>query len=139
MNARRQQSRKTGRSLKLDVLDGGALDELTKIMGEEVPEMIVEFLPQLRARVAKIVEAAIEGELGRVGAESHSLASTAATFGALRVAIIARTLEAAAHQQDLGRARPLSSALAEAAEESVPLLEAEARARASDRGASSHV
>ncbi|MBL8721308.1 MAG: response regulator [Myxococcales bacterium] len=139
MDTRRQQSRKTGRSLKLDVLDSGALDELTKIMGEEVPEMIVEFLPQLRARVAKIVEAAIEGELGRVGAESHSLASTAATFGALRVAIIARTLEAAAHKQDLGRARPLSSALAEAAEESVPLLEAEARARASDPRASSHV
>ncbi len=139
MNARRQQARKTGRSLKLDVLDPGALDELTKIMGEEVPDMITEFLPQLRARVDKIVAAAIEGELAQVGAESHSLASTAATFGALRVAIIARTLEAAAHKQDLGRARPLSSALAEAAEESVPLLEAEARARATDPRASSRV
>lgn len=127
LNARRQQSKKTGRSMKLDVLDLSVLDELRVAMGGdgEIAEMIKEYLPSLRARNDRIALAAETDDWQTIGAEAHALSSAAATFGAQRAALIARTLEHAVSSDDHGRIVGLVKALGEAVRETVPLLEQE--------------
>ncbi|MBL8721280.1 MAG: response regulator [Myxococcales bacterium] len=127
LNARRQQSRKTGRSMKLDILDLSVLDDLRVAMGGdgEIADMLQEYLPSLVARSERIALSAERDDWKTVGAEAHALSSAAATFGAQRAALIARTLERAVGTGEHGRIEGLVKALGEAVRETIPLLEQE--------------
>lgn len=113
--------------MKLDILDLSVLDDLRVAMGGdgEIADMLQEYLPSLVARNERIALSAERDDWKTVGAEAHALSSAAATFGAQRAALIARTLERAVGTGEHGRIEGLVKALGEAVRETIPLLEQE--------------
>jgi signal transduction histidine kinase/CheY-like chemotaxis protein/HPt (histidine-containing phosphotransfer) domain-containing protein len=123
LHARRRRSRAPAASSAFEVR---ALGELAAIMGDAATArtMLAEFIPQMQSRVDAIDTAAQTGDLALVGAESHKLASMAATFGAIKLASLARGLEIASQNEGVEHVKTLGAALVVAQSETAPLLRA---------------
>ncbi|HEY5667418.1 MAG TPA: Hpt domain-containing protein [Gammaproteobacteria bacterium] len=80
----------------MEVLDRVALSTLARdVAGVSLQELIAAFVTELRDRAVRVENGAATGDFGTIGHESHALKSSAATFGAVRVASIAAALDAA--------------------------------------------
>lgn len=126
LHARRRRSRTSILAIAPSTFDPAALAELEKIMGDRSTAigMLEEFVPELSARVATIGAAVATGDLPRIADESHRLASMAATFGAHKVATIARGLESVSREGSVERVRIVGGELVAAEGETAPLLRA---------------
>lgn len=97
------------------VVDEAALVQL----GEDtdpslLPQLIQTFVTTAEKQIGVIAAAAAKGDCAKVGAEAHSLKSSAATFGARHLNALAKELELAGKNGDL-----------ETVEKTVPLIEVE--------------
>ncbi|HQJ88573.1 MAG TPA: response regulator [Methanoregulaceae archaeon] len=93
------------------VLDEGALERLTGSLGEEGPHLLEELMGDLEVEVpgqlGAIGEAVDRGDAATVRRISHTLKSTAALFGGMRLSGTMRTIEALALDGRIEEVRPL--------------------------------
>ncbi len=68
--------------------------------GVPLQQMIDVFITELRDRTRRLIEAATTMDVETICRESHALQSSAATFGAIRAAKIARMLNQAGRQNE---------------------------------------
>ena len=111
--------RETGRNLDLAALDLLADDTDLAVL----PDLIRSFLKDAGMRRQKIIAAAKRRDLGALEHETHTLGSSAFTFGAHRVHGLARKVEAACRRQDAARALRLAETLPEAITASAEALD----------------
>ncbi len=83
-----------GEIFSLEVLRTLARDT----QGVPLQQMIGVFIAELRDRTRRLIEAATTMDVETICRESHALQSSAATFGAIRAAQIARMLNQAGRQ-----------------------------------------
>ena len=106
--------------------DPAPLDDLLEVMGDAGPELVrnlvVAFLEEAPRLLDAAAEAEAAGRVEEVQRAAHSLKSSSAGLGAMRLAAACRRLEAAAKEQNapLG---PLVDAALESYGEARPLLE----------------
>lgn len=113
---------KTGNVVDRD-LDIALLDRLAVDTGSAVlPDLIRSFLVDASATREKILEATKRRDLETLEHETHTLGSSAFTFGALRIHDLARAVEAACRRQDAARAWRLAETLPEAIRASTETL-----------------
>lgn len=126
LHARRRTRRASLRPTGTPAFEAEAVGELEKIMGgaEAARALVAESLPELATRVGAIATATEAGDVARVGLEAHRLASMAGTFGARKMATLARGIEAASREDDVPRIRSLGTELSAAHVETEPLLRA---------------
>ena len=86
-------------------LDGAKLAELRELMGEELPGLIRQYLDTARGFMAELELAAAIDALPALVAPAHSLKSSSANLGALRLSRHAASLEQAARRGDAATAR----------------------------------
>ena len=106
--------------------DPAPLDDLLEAMGEAGPELVrslvVTFLDEAPRLLAAAAEAEGAGRNKEVQRAAHSLKSSSAALGALRLSSACRELETAARDGDAGLGQLLAAALT-AYDEARPLLE----------------
>ena len=108
------------------VLDASALARLRKLGGEKLlSEMIALFLQHAPARLAAARAGNSGGDARAVERAAHSLTSTAANLGAVRVQRLARRVEELAGGGDLASAAQLLPDLEEELARAAALLRAE--------------
>ncbi len=109
-----------------DCLERAALDRLYRLGGARlVAGMIDAFLGATPARVREACAAASAGELAPLGRAMHSLKSTAANFGSVRVPPVAARLEQAAAMGDAAAVGAQLSELTASLDELVARLQYE--------------
>ncbi len=109
-----------------DCLDGQALARLYRLGGEKLVQgMITAFLGTAPARVSEARVAAAAGDLEPLGRAMHSLRSTAANFGSLRVPPLAARLEEAARAGDVAAVAAELEEMSASLDELVARLELE--------------
>jgi len=110
------------------VVDHRVLDQLAEETGKETMPMLVEvFVADCRARIGRIRDAVAAEDREALQREAHSLVSSAATFGAMRLSAQARAIEVACRQGRDGEALALAGAmpsLAEATYAAIALVDA---------------
>lgn len=116
------------------VLDPAALERLNRIGGQEfLIEMVELFLEHAPQRLVSANEAFAVGDLETVYRAAHSLKSTAANVGAVRLQTLAAELEERAAAGDVAVAGPMVEELNRRYERVRPELERE-RDRRKGRG-----
>lgn len=76
------------------LFDGTALEQLAEdISPDAIPELIQTFLSDAKVRIDGILKAVKQDDLVVLEREAHTLGSIAATFGAMRLHILARRIE----------------------------------------------
>ena len=111
-----------------DILDQSALDRLRDWGGEKLlRQMIRLFLENAPARMAQIREGLSGGDVKESEKGAHSLKSSAANVGALRVRDIAANMERAASGGDSTAAHQLLPSLETAFTEAISALESAER------------
>jgi HPt (histidine-containing phosphotransfer) domain-containing protein len=86
-------------------LDGAKLAELGELMGEELPGLIRQYLDSAPGFMAELELAAANDDLPAMVGPAHSLKSSSANLGALRLSRHAAHLEQAARNGDASTAR----------------------------------
>ncbi len=76
-----------------EVLDAATLKDLMEIMGDDFKDLVVVYLEDSPKALAKLTDAAENDSISGFIEPSHSLKSTSANLGALRLAEMARSLE----------------------------------------------
>ncbi len=98
------------------VLDESLLVELAEATSPEVvPGLIKSFLGHLDERLERIATAVVKTDMDALELETHTLGSSAATFGAMQLHHLCRAIEAACNGKDHERALDLSATFAEVA------------------------
>jgi CheY-like chemotaxis protein len=112
LHARKRLTRRTQRNAAAvaPVLAPAGMIELARMMGspQSARELLVEFVAELDARIAVITAASDAGDDEAVADRCHALASTAATFGALRLSRALRQLELVASRREHARVAELA-------------------------------
>lgn len=109
---------------EVPVLDDQALEQLAEdIDPEMVPDLVSSFLQDARGRIERIAEAIGEDDFETVEMESHTLGSSSATFGAMRLHKLMRNIEHACQQGDNKKVCLLVSEMEPAAEGGFSALE----------------
>jgi CheY-like chemotaxis protein/HPt (histidine-containing phosphotransfer) domain-containing protein len=115
-----------GGELETPACDPGPLDELLEVMGEAGPELVRSLVATFLAEAPRLLEAAAEaeaaGRIEEVQRAAHSLKSSSAALGAMRLAAACRRLEAAAKASEADVGHLVDAALA-AFGEARPLLQ----------------
>jgi HPt (histidine-containing phosphotransfer) domain-containing protein len=75
------------------VIDEALLDGIRDIMDDAFPELIESFVEETSALFQEILQAAEVADHDRVSRLAHSIKSSSATIGALRLSKSARSLE----------------------------------------------
>src|SRR5262249_36415026 len=83
-------------------LDAGVIGDLIDVMGDEFTELVRVYLEDTPKAVARLEQAAAAGQREGIIATSHSLKSTSANLGALRLSELAKRLEHGARSGDVG-------------------------------------
>ena len=83
------------------MLDRSILDELREVMGEEFDRLVRTFLDHSPDLMDQLQKAALARKAGEMAAPAHSLKSSAANMGAMKLSALARDLEVAARRGDL--------------------------------------
>ena len=84
------------------VLDSGVIGDLIDVMGDEFTDLVRVYLEDTPKAVAVLENAAAQGDRDGIIAPSHSLKSTSANLGAIRLAELAKRLEHGARSGELG-------------------------------------
>lgn len=108
------------------VLDEGALDRLDEWGGVKLKRQMVRlYLENARTRLEQLDGGlAADGEMGDVRMAAHSLKSSAANVGLMRVSAISARIEESAADGDVTRVRDLREPLESAAREGAEALSA---------------
>jgi HPt (histidine-containing phosphotransfer) domain-containing protein len=89
----------------MSIIDQATFNELKQMSGPDfMPELIDTFLDDGPRMIAKLRRALAAGEAETFRRTAHSLKSNAKTFGALRLAELARDLELSGRENRLGEA-----------------------------------
>jgi len=83
-----------------------------------VPELIESYLTDSKERLDRIVDALASSDLDTLEHETHTLGSSSATFGALRLHYLCRAIEAACQDGDTWRALEMAKTIPDIAETS---------------------
>ncbi len=83
-------------------LDAGVISDLIDVMGDEFTDLVRVYLEDTPKAVALLEQAAAQGQRDGIIAPSHSLKSTSANLGAMRLAELAKRLEHGARSGELG-------------------------------------
>jgi CheY-like chemotaxis protein/HPt (histidine-containing phosphotransfer) domain-containing protein len=83
-------------------LDTGVIGDLIDVMGDEFTDLVRVYLEDTPKAVAVLESAAAQGDRDGIIAPSHSLKSTSANLGAIRLAELAKRLEHGARSGELG-------------------------------------
>jgi len=83
-------------------LDAGVIGDLIDVMGDEFTDLVRVYLEDTPKGVALLEQAAMHKHIEGIIAPSHSLKSTSANLGAMRLADIAKRLEHGARTGELG-------------------------------------
>ena len=83
-------------------LDAGVIGDLIDVMGDEFTDLVRVYLEDTPKAVALLEQAAQSGQSAGIIAPSHSLKSTSANLGAIRLADLAKRLEHGARSGELG-------------------------------------
>jgi signal transduction histidine kinase/CheY-like chemotaxis protein/HPt (histidine-containing phosphotransfer) domain-containing protein len=83
-------------------LDASVIGDLIDVMGDEFTDLVRVYLEDTPKAVALLEQAAAQGRREGIVAPSHSLKSTSANLGAIRLAELAKRLEHGARSGDLG-------------------------------------
>ncbi len=112
-------------ALEKPLFDPSGFDTLVVVAGvEAVVNLAGVFESEARKRITHI-EAAVNGsDLSAIESATHALGSSAGTFGAQRIHILARAAEAACVEDDAELAISLSRDILEIADESLNLATA---------------
>ncbi len=103
--------------------DKAVLLQLAEETGPDViPGLVGSFLGDLESRVEKITVAVEAADLQTLEFETHTLGSSAATFGAMKLHHLARNIEAACQAKDEKRALELAATLADVAKQASQAL-----------------
>jgi PAS domain S-box-containing protein len=85
----------------LAILDQNTLDRIAKDTSlEAIPEILAIYLDELQKRVPVMLAHQKNGDLVALGDEAHALKSSSASFGATRLAQLARDIEIAARNSN---------------------------------------
>jgi HPt (histidine-containing phosphotransfer) domain-containing protein len=90
-----------------DPLDAGAVRALVELLGgdaEAMTEIVDACLEEAPQRLIELKQGAAAGDATLVGRAAHTLKANAATFGAARLELLCRELEARARAGELGGA-----------------------------------
>jgi len=82
-------------------LDTSIIGDLVDVMGDEFPDLVRVYLEDTPKNVALLEQAARQRSMEGIIAPSHSLKSTSANLGALRLSELAKRLEHGARSGDL--------------------------------------
>lgn len=109
------------------IFDPAAIEKLRKISGDEASLFISEvaqlFLEETRKSLAEVQQATDLGQRDRAARIAHSLKSSAATLGLMRLSAACETLEAAGRAESgPDRTAEVARALREEFEHTVPIL-----------------
>ncbi|MEX2283237.1 MAG: Hpt domain-containing protein [Gemmatimonadota bacterium] len=97
------------------ILDDAGLKRLYDIGGDRLVNGLIDlFVREAPVRVANALNGSTCGDLDAVHRSAHSLKSTAANFGAVRLSELAGEIEQAAGLQDHARVRQLLTGLEDA-------------------------
>ncbi len=105
-------------------LDRGVLDDLKDIMEDEFARLIVQFLEQVPTQLAELETAARVGDVEAMVRPAHSLKSSSANMGAMRVSHLAREIEFNARESRRTAAVAALPALREAFDKAAGELQA---------------
>lgn len=95
------------------LLDKAVLVQLAEETDPDIiPKLVGSFLGDLESRVTKITAAVEAADLQILELEAHTLGSSAATFGAMKLHHLAQNIEAACKAKDDTRALELAATLA---------------------------
>jgi CheY-like chemotaxis protein/HPt (histidine-containing phosphotransfer) domain-containing protein len=83
-------------------LDASVIGDLIDVMGDEFTDLVRVYLEDTPRAVALLEQAAANGQRDGIIAPSHSLKSTSANLGAIRLSELAKRLEHGARSGDLG-------------------------------------
>ena len=84
------------------LLDAGIIGDLIDVMGDEFTDLVRVYLEDTPKAVALLESAAAKGDRNGIIAPSHSLKSTSANLGAMRLSEIAKRIEHGARSGSLG-------------------------------------
>ena len=90
------------------VLDQGVLDELRASIGDDdafMFELIETYVSEGSANMAGLLAAAAAGDCAAIVRPAHTLKSTSASLGAMRLSAICRAIEEAGRQERAERLR----------------------------------
>lgn len=108
------------------VFDPGAIDKLRKVAGDEASIFIAEvaqlFLEETRKSLAELQRAAEAGDRDRAARIAHSLKSSAATLGLMRLSAACEELELESKGATPGENSALVAAVLARFEDVVPIL-----------------
>jgi len=82
-------------------LDTSIIGDLVDVMGDEFPDLVRVYLEDTPKNVALLEQAALQRSMEGIIAPSHSLKSTSANLGALRLSELAKRLEHGARTGEL--------------------------------------
>jgi HPt (histidine-containing phosphotransfer) domain-containing protein len=82
-------------------LDTSVIGDLVDVMGDEFPDLVRVYLEDTPKNVALLEQAARQRSMEGIIAPSHSLKSTSANLGALRLSELAKRLEHGARTGEL--------------------------------------
>ncbi|WP_058835661.1 ATP-binding protein [Luteimonas abyssi] len=85
------------------IIDAEVLDELRAMLGDEVEHLVDVFLEDTPRLIARLEAAAQGPDYDALRDTAHSLKSSSANLGAMRLSEVARRIEAAARQEQLER------------------------------------
>ena len=88
-------------SASAGALDTGIIGDLVDVMGDEFPDLVRIYLEDTPKNVALLEQAARQRSMEGIIAPSHSLKSTSANLGALRLSELAKRLEHGARTGEL--------------------------------------
>jgi len=84
------------------LIDRAVINQRRSDVGAElIPEIINAYLAEIPSRVETIIRAVPPGDFSLLEKEAHTLKSSSASVGAMRLADIAKDLECAGREQDL--------------------------------------
>lgn len=105
-------------------IDRGVLRDLLEVMGGDFASLVRSYLEDAPKQLLALHEAAGRGDLAALVGPAHSLKSSSANLGALRVSEIARLIEHGARRQDLKAPQLLVAELARELKRAAAELEA---------------
>ncbi len=107
------------------IIDQATFDGLTELVGDDfIGELVETFFEEAPELLTEIKRALDQGDAEAFRRASHSLKSNGESFGATRLANLARELEALGRDGRLEEARPKVPQLESAYEETVQALRA---------------
>ena len=90
------------------VLDESVVSDLLDVMGEDFIELLQVYLRDAPRLIDEIRKAAAAGKIEALVAPAHSLKSSSANVGAMRLSELAKTMELGARQNKLGQPQTLA-------------------------------